>query len=160
LLVALELADQHLEVLGLAEVLVDRGEPDIGDLIQARQRLHDELADHRGRDLVLAEALEAADDPGDRAIDALALHRPLAQRLVHRTLQLSAPERPAPPVLLDHPQLAQLDALEGREPPAALRAMAPPPDRRVVLARAAVLHLGVVVSAKRAAHGVSPWLRI
>src|SRR5438105_4021669 len=41
-----------------------------------------------------------------------------------------------------------------REAAAARRAMPPAPDRGIVLARTAVLHLAIVVSAERAAHEI------
>ena len=56
---------------------------------------------------------------------------------------------------LHHGQLAQLHALDGGEALAAIAAEAAAADRAVVLGRAAVLHLGVVVAAERAAHGGS-----
>ena len=45
-----------------------------------------------------------------------------------------------------------LDPLERGEARAAAVALAPPPDRGVVLGRAAVLYLAVVMGAERAAH--------
>ena len=75
-----DLAQHLVEVGGLAEVAVDRGEAHVGDGIEALQRLHDELADHGGRHLLLAHALELAHDARHHALDALGLDRPLAQR--------------------------------------------------------------------------------
>src|SRR6185295_4588619 len=68
-------------------------------------------------------------------------------------LQFFAVERLAPPCFLDHRQLAQLHALKRGEPAAAGRAQPPPPDSRVVVGGPAIFHLGVVMSAERAAHG-------
>src|SRR5689334_1663188 len=152
---ALQLSDQSFEILGLAEILIDRGEAHIGDLVQARERLHHEFADHRRRNFILAHALQAANDAGDHAVDAFALDRPLAQRVGDGTFQLLTLERFAPIVLLDDDQLAQLHALERREASAALWTMASAPDRRIVLARPAVLHLGIVMSTKWATHSRS-----
>src|SRR6185437_16894538 len=53
-----------------------------------------------------------------------------------------------------HHKFAQLYPLERREAAAASRAMPPAPDRGIVLARTAVFDLLIVVSAKRAAHGL------
>src|SRR5258707_979521 len=100
---------------GGAEIAVDRGEADIGDLVETGKRLHDETADDVSRDLALARALELADHRVDDALDALAFDRALAQGAVDRARELVAVERLALPVLLDHGQLAQLDALEGGE---------------------------------------------
>src|SRR6202049_1587618 len=69
-----------------------------------------------------------------------------------RALELLAVERLAPPGFLDHGELAQLHAFEGREAAAAGRTQPPAPDRRVVIGRPAVLHLGIVMSAERATH--------
>src|SRR5580704_7070093 len=33
-------ADEFAEILGLAEIAIDRGKADIGDLVERRQRLH------------------------------------------------------------------------------------------------------------------------
>src|SRR5690606_35910249 len=88
----------------------------------------------------------------DQLLDLLGLHRPLAQGDAQRALQLVTIERRAPPVALEDDQLAQLNPLEGGEAPAALRAGAPAPDGRAVVGRAAVLHLGVRISAEGALH--------
>ena len=40
-----ELAEHLLEILGLAEIPVDRGEAHIGDVVEALQPLHDQFAD-------------------------------------------------------------------------------------------------------------------
>src|SRR5579871_2178177 len=68
-------------------------------------------------------------------------------------LELLAFERFSAVVLLYDDQLAQLHPLKGGEASAALRTVAPAPDGRIVLARTAVLHLGVVMSAEWATHG-------
>ena len=47
-------AEQVLEILGLAEILVDRGEAHVGDVVEALQPLHHQLADRLGGDLGLA----------------------------------------------------------------------------------------------------------
>ena len=36
-----DLTDEFAEILGFAEISVDRGKPDVGDLIEAGERLHD-----------------------------------------------------------------------------------------------------------------------
>ena len=65
-------------------------------------------------------------------------------------------ERHPPTVGLHHGQFAQLHALDGGEALAAIAAEAPPADRAVILGGTAVLHLGVVETAERAAHGGLP----
>ncbi len=86
-----------------------------------------------------------------RSIFAGSMSR-LRQAMADRALELVAVERLALAVLLDDGEVAQLDALEGRETRAAGLALAPAPDRRAVLGRAAVLHLAVFMGAERAAH--------
>src|SRR4051812_12104702 len=51
LLVAVaKLVDEGLEILRLAEVAIDRGEADEGDLVEVGERVHHRLADRRGLD--------------------------------------------------------------------------------------------------------------
>src|SRR5689334_23225343 len=59
--VTAELADEGLEILGLAEISIDGSEADIGDLVQGGERVHHRLADMSSRDLGLARAFEAPD---------------------------------------------------------------------------------------------------
>jgi len=106
--------DEFAEILGLAEIAVDRGKADIGDLVERRQRLHDQLADHVARDVGFARAFELAHQRIDDALDAVGLDRALAQRDVDRAGQLVAVERLALRVLLDDRQLAQLHSLEAQ----------------------------------------------
>ena len=54
------LADEFAEILGFAEISVDRGKPDVGDLIEAGERLHDQFANHRARDVARAPAFKLA----------------------------------------------------------------------------------------------------
>src|SRR4030095_15127274 len=66
-------------------------------------------------------------------------------------LQLGPVERLTFAVLLDHGEVADVDALEGCKASPAAFALPPTPDRRAVLGRAAVLHLAVFMSTKRTA---------
>src|SRR6185437_11626574 len=134
-------ADELAEILGLAEIAVDRGEADIGDLVEAGERLHDEAADDLGRDLALARAFELADQRIDDPLDALGLDRPLAQRDIDRARELVAVEGLALTVLLDRRQLAQLDALERREAGGAVRAETAAADRGTIVGRPRILDL-------------------
>ena len=76
----------------------------------------------------------------------------LAAGVADGTLKLGAVERLALAVLLDDREVAKLDPLEGGETRAAGFALAPAPDRRSVLGRAAVLHLAVFMGAEGATH--------
>src|SRR5258707_4602125 len=145
-------AHELAEVLGLAEVAVDGGEAHVGDLVEAGEGFHHQLADHVAGTLGLAGALELAHDRVDDALDALGLHRPLADRDVDRARELVAVEGLALSVLLDHGELAQLHALEGGEARRAIGTEAPASDRRAVLGRARILHLGILAAAERTAH--------
>jgi len=68
-------ADELAKILRLPEIAVDRGEANVGDLIEAGQGFHHEAADHVAGDLGLAGALELADDRVDDTLDALGLDR-------------------------------------------------------------------------------------
>src|SRR6201999_324841 len=59
LLVVAKLVDEGLEILRLAEIAIDRGEADEGDLVEIGERVHHGLADGGALNLVLAGALEA-----------------------------------------------------------------------------------------------------
>src|SRR5690349_4536837 len=84
-------------------------------------------SDHLARDVGLARAFELTHDRVDDALDAVGLDRPFAQRGLHRARQLVAIEGLALAVLLDHGELAQLHALEGREARRAIGAETPSP---------------------------------
>src|SRR5690242_21647781 len=60
--VFLELAEHGLEILGLAEIAIDRGEADIGDVVELAQMLHHDLADRLRGNLGFAAAFELAHD--------------------------------------------------------------------------------------------------
>src|ERR1700752_4233329 len=85
-----EIGDELLEVAGLAEVAIDRGEPHIGHRIQRAQRVHHQLADLRRGNLALAGAFEAPDDAVDHALDTLGIDRPLAASHRDRARELVA----------------------------------------------------------------------
>src|SRR6516162_3232653 len=145
-------ADEIAEILRLAEIPVDRGETDIGNLIEARQRLHDEASDHITRDIDLARTLQLPHQRVDDALDALGLERPLAQGDVDRSGELVSVEGFAVPIFLDHGQLAQLHPLESREAGAAIWAEPPASDRAAIVCRTRILYLRLIGPAKRTAH--------
>src|SRR3954447_3622283 len=105
-------ADELAEILGFAEISGDRGEADVGDLVEGRQRLHHEFADHVARHLGLAGAFELAHQRVDHPLDPVGFDRPLAQRDIDRAGELVAVERLALAVLLHYGQFAQLHPLE------------------------------------------------
>src|SRR5262249_25032762 len=148
-----QLAKQFLEVLGLAEVLVNRGEAHIGYIVEHLERLHDELADGLGLDVALAQALKPAHDARHHALDALTLDRAFGKRDLHRAHQLVAVERHARAGAVNDGELAQLLALESGEAAAAIGTIAAAANGGPVLTRTAVLHLRFFIVAKRTAHG-------
>src|SRR5690349_17612254 len=84
----LHLPNQRLKILGLAEIAIDGGEADIGDLVETCQRLHYELPNDLGGNLVFAHALKPANDAGYHAIHALGFNGPFSKRMMKRPLQL------------------------------------------------------------------------
>src|SRR5437899_3558597 len=90
--VARELADERLEILRLAEILVDRGEAHIGDRVEAAQAFHDEVADLLGGDVALAAALELAHDAVHHAFDPFRVDGAFAERDLDGAHQLVAIE--------------------------------------------------------------------
>ena len=80
-------------------------------------------------------------------------HRPLGAGLSQAAQDLRAVERLAPAVLLDHQRQHLVDALVGREAPAAADALAAAPDDLVVVGRSGVDDLVFDRGAEGAAHG-------
>src|SRR6185312_12441394 len=149
-------ADELAEILGFAEIAVDRSEAHIGDLVERGQRLHHQLADQIARNVRLAGAFELADDRVDDALDALGLDRALAQRDIDRARQLVALEGLALPVLLDDRQFAQLHALERGKARRAIGTEPAPPDRRAIIGRPRILDLCIFATAERTPHVLLP----
>src|SRR3954451_6862880 len=139
------------KVAGVAEVLVDACEADVGDVVEGLEAGHDGFADARRRDLVALGfhlPLDAADEP----VDLGRVDFALAGGMADRALELGAVEGLALAVLLHDGQVAQLDPLESREARAARFALPAAADGGTILARPAVLNLTVFVGAERAAH--------
>src|SRR5512133_3703385 len=100
------------EIARVAEVLVDAGEANVGDVIERTEAGHDRLADSGRRNLVplgFKPALDAADQP----IDLVRIDIALAGRVADRTGKLVAVKRLTLAIFLDHGEIAQLDSLEG-----------------------------------------------
>ena len=121
------------EIAGLAEVLVDGCEADVGDMIERPEAVHHRLADFVRLDLVAA-GFELALDRADQPVDALGRDVALAAGDGDRALELAAVERLALAILFDHGELAQLDPLERGEARAAGLALAAAADRGAVFA--------------------------
>src|SRR5256885_5093138 len=102
------------EVTRLAEVFVDGGEADVGDMVERLEAVHHRLADLACLHFVAA-GFELALDRGDQAVDPLGRNIALAAGNGDRPGKLVAIERLACAILLDHPEIAQLDPLACRE---------------------------------------------
>jgi hypothetical protein len=146
---------KFFEILGLAEILIDRGEADIGDAVEllsgpsitiSPMRLDGNFAFAQGFDLALDAGYQLS--MRSCAIDRDACGR---RQSIPSVRACHGRKGSRTPSALDDGELAQLDALEGRKP-------APQPShwrrRRiaVVFGRTAVFDLAVVMSAKRATH--------
>src|SRR6516162_3848982 len=148
-----QFVEHGLEVLGLAEIAVDRGEAHIGNVVERAQRLHHHLAHRLRGDFALALALELAHDLGHGLIDALRLDRTLAQRDLDRAQQLVSIERHAAAVALDDHKLAQLHALECGKAEIAAQTHATAADDGGILGRPRVFDLRIEAAAIRTTHG-------
>src|SRR6516165_4378213 len=148
--------DEIPEILGLAEIAVDRCETDVGDLIEACQRLHHEAADNVAGDIRLARTLQLPHQRIDDALDPFGFDGAFPQRDVDGASKLISVKRFALPVFLDNRQLAQLDTLEGREAGRTIRTEPPAPDSATIIRRPGVLYLSVIGPAKRTAHPLLP----
>ena len=139
------------EVARIAEVFVDAREPNVGDVVERLEANHHRLADAASLHLI-AQRFHLPLDAADQPVDARRIDVTLAAGVADRTSKLVAVERFPLPVLLDDGEVTKLDTLECREAGPAGLALAPAPDRRSILARAAVLHLAVFMGAKGATH--------
>jgi hypothetical protein len=147
------------EIARLAEVLVDAGEADVGDMIERFQPVHHRLSDLGRRHLVPAR-FQLSLDRGDQPLSSIRSDVALATGDRNRPFELAAVERLALTVLFDDGKVAQLDSLEGRKAGSASLALAPPADRRAVFRGPAILHLARFVRAERTAHPFALQVRI
>src|SRR5262249_61801960 len=152
-----QFVEQTFEILGLAEIAIDRGEADIGNVVERAQRLHHHLAHGLGGDLAFTLAFKLAYDFRDCLINALGLDWTLAQRDLHRAQQLVPIERHPTAVALDDDQLAQLHPLERGEAEIARKTHPAATDRGGILGRPRILDLRIYAAAVRTAHGGCPY---
>src|SRR6478735_5153583 len=127
--------DLILEVGERLEPSVDRGEPEVGHLVQIPERAQDGQAH-------LVRGHLAQPPRPDRFLHLLSQDRQL--------------------VLADRPSLARAlhatdDLLPGGEPPPALRAGPAATDRGAVVSRPAVDDPAIRVPAERAMHAITSW---
>src|SRR5690349_25032679 len=90
----------------------------------------------------------------DAALDVLALHGALLERIQETVAQLGDVERLAPIVALDDVRHDELRAFERREPLAAREALAATAHLPALAGQARVRHLRVLKAAERTMHTV------
>ena len=147
--VAAQGGDLDLEVLGGLELLVDRGEAEVGHLVELAQRREDGHADLVRGELGLAGAAQRVLDVLAEAGQVVLGERAALAGLADAGDRLVAVERLGRPGALHHGELHQL---EGGEPLLALDADPAAADRAAVLGDPGVEDLGVGVAAERAVH--------
>src|SRR5262249_37851627 len=150
----LQFVDLARELADVAELPVDRREPDVGHLIDPPQLLHDARADLGGLHLAIGAVLQLRLDAIGDAFELLHADGPLLARADESADQLLPLKRLRTPVLLDHAILDLLDVLAARVALAAAEALAPPPDAVAFLALARVDDLVAEVTAEGAFHAV------
>src|SRR5712692_8808281 len=149
---AQDLLDLSLDLLQVHEFPVDRGEADVGDLVQVAQAVHDHLADFAAWDLHAAGAAELGLDVVDDGAQALRGDVALFGRLLQPVEELLRVEVFAAPVLLGDEEGYRLDAFVSREALPTLQALSPASNRLPHLGVARVDDLQVVMAAVWAAH--------
>src|SRR5262245_8501863 len=137
----LELAHELRDVL---ELPVHRREPHVGDVVEALQLAHDEVADRLRPHLAVVPPEEVALDLGDDVVDHLDGHGPLLAGHAQAGPDLLAVERLAAAVLLDHVEDAFLELLLRGEPALAGEALPATPDDAAVTGGARIDHAVVV----------------
>ena len=114
-----QLTNEFDEIFGFAEVEIEAGEADIGDLIECGECVQDEAADVVARHLVVAGGLDLTDDGIDEPFGAHRVDWALEQGIADRACELLPIERLALSVPFDDGQVERLGALDGAEAAAA-----------------------------------------
>ena len=144
--------DLLLEFRDVLKTAVDGRESHVCDLVEPAQLFHHEIADEPARHLALTERLQVMLDVLDAALDILALHGALLQRIQEAVAQLVDVERLAAIVALDDVRHHELGHLERREALAALQAFAAAADLAAFAREARVRNFGIFEVAERAMH--------
>lgn len=144
------------QVVEVAELFVDAGEADIGDLVEGFEPIGDGAADLDRLDLALVFAEHFLLDLFDELLQRFGADRPLVAGALQSAENPLAVPRHAAAVALDHRQAGvALDVLVGGETPLALEALAAATDHLARLRRAGVDHLILIFATEGAAHAVS-----
>src|SRR5215217_5683038 len=147
-----QLLDLAAQVFDILELAVDRGEADVGDLVEGFQLAQHALPDCAGGDFGSASGQEIGFDAGQDVVDRILTDRALGERHPELLAQLDRIEVLAAAVLLDDHQIGALDPFVGREAPTADRALPAAANAVAPAQLAAVDDPGVVRTAERAAH--------
>src|SRR5688500_5653919 len=143
------------EFANVAEVTIDRGEPDVGDLVQHPELVHHERANLLGAHLALGFLLQRRLDPVSDRLERSDADGPLLTRFEQPGQQLLPLEPFAAAVLLDHHVGDLVDPLVTGEPAPAAEALAAPADDLPLLALAGIHHFVAEVRAVWTLHEAS-----
>src|SRR5450759_4034590 len=155
-----DLFDLPLHLLEVHELPVDRGEPDVGDLVEVAQPVHHHLADLAARNLDATGAPELGLDVVHDRAQPLWRDVALLGRFLQACEKLLRIEILSPPILLRDEERDGLDSFVRSESLPALQALTPATDRLTDLRVARVDHLQVVMTAVRAAHVCPCYIRL
>lgn len=144
------------EITGVREILVDRRKPDVGNVIEALQRIHDHFANACGRNLAFTKGFQLSLDAGNQTLDPGRVHRAFSTRDCDGALELFPLESLLASLGLENGQFPQLHALKGCKARAARFALPTSADRAIVLGWTAVLDLRFRVGTERAAQVLKP----
>lgn len=147
-----KIADERLEIPGLAEVAIDRSEAHIGDRIQRPESLHHQCANMLAGDFGIARTLKLTHDAADHTLDALAVHSAFTQGYIDGTFKFVALEQLLAARALGDDKFPQLHPLEGRETTSAVGANPTAANGRMVLGGAGILDLRVKTAAIGTTH--------
>lgn len=137
------------ETFQVAELAIDGGKADVGDLVQGFEVVHDHLAEAHGSHLTREGVDQLVLNLGAERIDVdgaflAGFHEPVLQFVPVKRLTRA--------VLFDDEDRHRLNHFVGGKPLSARGAFAPPLDAGVVFHRSAVEHAAVTVAAGRALH--------
>src|SRR5436305_4851591 len=148
----LDVADELAELVDVLEAAIDGREAHVGDLVDALQLAHHQLAQLRRRHFLRAAVEQLVLDALHRGVDLLDAHRPLAQREGHGAADLGQVELGPCAVLLHHRRQRDLGTLVGGEALVAALAAAAPAHYVAFIGLAGLDDLRVFVAAERATH--------
>jgi len=144
-----ELALERLDVFELA---IDRGEADVGHLVEILEPRHDDGPDVLARDLFGALALDVALNAVDERAKSRIRHRTLLERFLESALELIAAVRLPLSVALHDDEIQKQDFLHGGKAKSALVALAAAADGFPFRAHARINDAGVRMAADGTEH--------